>query len=59
MLESESAALRVVAAPGRTVLGDDESVVACNCRIRSYDGFQSQEIPVRLGSNHTLYSGWR
>jgi hypothetical protein len=59
MAESEIAALRVIAAAGRTVLGNDEAVAARNCGIRSYDGFQPQEIPVRLSTNHTFYSGWR
>ena len=57
MAESEIAALRVIAAAGRTVLGDDEAVAPCNCRIRSYDGLQPQEIPVGLCANHTFYSG--
>jgi hypothetical protein len=59
MAESERAALRVIAAAGRAVLGDDETVSPGNSRIRSYDGLQPQEIPVRLRTNHTFYSGWR
>jgi hypothetical protein len=58
LLQSEGAALSVAAAAGRAMLGNDEIVFSGNRRIRTYDSLQSQEIPVRLRTNHTFYSGW-
>ena len=59
VLENEGAALRVVGAPGRAILGDDETVAPGDRLIRSDHSFEPQEVPVRLCANHTFYLGWR
>src|SRR3977135_3940012 len=59
VLQSERAALCVVAAAGRTLLGDEEGVLSGNRCIRSHDGLEPEEILVRLSTNHTFYSSDR
>ena len=57
VLQSERAALRVIAAAGRTLLGDDEVILSRNRRIGSHDSFKPEEVLVRLSTNHTFYGG--
>src|ERR1700730_13555403 len=59
VLQSERAALRVVATTGRTLLGDDEVILSRNRRSRSHDRFKPEEVLVRLSTNHTFYGGGR
>ena len=56
-LQGKGAALRVVAAAARALLGDDEFVLTGHRLLRSNDGFQPEEIIVRSRANHTFYSG--
>jgi hypothetical protein len=57
VLQSERTALRIVAAAGRTLLGDVKAVLSRNRSIGSHDGFKPEEIIFRLSTNHTFYSG--
>jgi hypothetical protein len=59
LLQSERTALRIIAAAGRTLLGDVKAVLSRNRSIGSHDGFKPEEIIFRLSTNHTFYSdGW-
>ena len=57
VLQSEAAALRVVGAAGRTLLGDHEAVLSRNRGIGSHDSFKPEEFLFRLSANHTFYCG--
>nr|WP_146686350.1 hypothetical protein [Bradyrhizobium canariense] len=59
VLQSECAALHIVAASGRALLGDQKTVLSRNRFIGSHDGLKPQEILFRLSPNHTFYSGGR
>ena len=59
VLQSEAAALSVVRAARRTLLGDDEAVLSRNRRIGSHDSFKPEEINFRLSANHTFYCDGR
>jgi hypothetical protein len=57
VLQSESAALRVIAAARRTLLGDKKTILPRDRRLGSHDSLKPEEVLVRLSTNHTFYSG--